>query len=123
MVIPQLKDASYFYWPFIDYTMYSKAHYPGDSINRYVLFGILKDSREVSISSFDLGLTFYQFINGLVPAMIKGETAKIQLYVQLYERNHGKSLVGLRLENHPIVLSRERSRPGAIQALKTIWVE
>ena len=112
-------------WPFLDYPMYSIPHHDGDALDRYFVFGTLKDSAEVPIFPEDLGLHFWQFYGqsqqrSVVAALLHENSNLIKTYVELYQSRHNKRLLGLRLENHPLILSREAVNPGPRQVLKNI---
>ena len=107
-------------WPFVDYPMYRHPHYEGDSIDRYFLFGISEDNTEMPISAEDLGLNFWKFLWGFVPAVVEDRREQIEVYIDFYRTRHNKVLLGLRLENHPLVLSRNGLSPAPVQVVKTI---
>ena len=112
-------------WPFLDYPMYSIPHHDGDALDRYFVFGTLEDSAEVPIFPEDLGLHFWQFYGqsqqrSVVAALLHENSSLIKTYVELYQSRHNKRLLGLRLENHPLILSREAVNPGPRQVLKNI---
>lgn len=106
-------------WPFVDYPMYSEPRYEGSEFEQHFVFGILEDSTEVPLRPEDLNLHFWLFRRGLVFAMLRNDTTQIQAYVDLYQKLHHKRLVGLRLENHPLILSREGMTPGPTRILRT----
>ncbi len=110
-------------WPFLNYPMYCIPHHKGDALDQYFVFGTLEDSIEVPILPEDLGLHFWQFYGksqerGVVIALLQENNKLIKTYVELYQSRHNKRLVGLRLENHPLILSREGVNPGPRQVLK-----
>ena len=105
--------------------MYSIPHHDGDALDRYFVFGTLEDSAEVPIFPEDLGLHFWQFYGqsqqrSVVAALLHENSNLIKTYVELYQSRHNKRLLGLRLENHPLILSREAVNPGPRQVLKNI---
>jgi hypothetical protein len=115
-------------WPFLDYPMYAPPRYEGESIDQYFVFGTLEDSSEVPIRPDDLGLDFWLFSGitqgiGVVPALLRHDTKRIQDYIDLYRSRHNKRLVALRLENHPLILLRGGVKPGTPQVLKTFRFE
>ena len=109
-------------WPFVDYPMYSAAFYEHDIIDHYYLFGILKDDTEVLILPEDLGLGFFKFLWRLVPAVKGYDREKLETYIQLYWIRHNKQMIGMRLENHPVAVSKEGLTPAPPQIVKTIWL-
>ncbi|NJK47051.1 hypothetical protein HC931_01495 [Candidatus Gracilibacteria bacterium] len=101
-----------FLWPFIDYPMYSYPNYLGDDIKQYVILGILPDSTEVRIQAEDLGLNYWIFMYGFKEALRKNDRQDIKNFIQLYESRNNKKLIGVRLENHPLILTKEGVEPG-----------
>ena len=93
-------------WPFLDYPMYADPHHPGEVINRFQVVGTLQDSKEVVITPEDLGMSFWLF-QRFVYALGQGEEMEISRYAALYESRQGGELVRLRLENRPVVLTRQ----------------
>ena len=112
-----------FLFPFLDYPMYDAPHYEGDTLKQYFVFGTLEDLTEVPIVPEDLGLHFWLFRRGFVFALLKDDYDEIKNYAALYEKRHNKRLIGLRLENHPLVLSRDGVDPGVKQTLKNFRLE
>jgi len=84
--------------------MYSRAHYPGDSIDQYALFGVLEDSTEVRILPEDLGLNHFQFVRGPVAAIHSDRTEELEVFMQLYDGVQDNQLIGLRLEHQLVIL-------------------
>jgi hypothetical protein len=125
------------YWPFIDYPMYSWSHREGDRIAvLWPLFAIYADKSEKQIFPQDLGLTVFQFEDLLVPDILSAAQkdkkelqpeanfiwhnryswrecipeeaeARLKALLKLYEQQHGKHIISLRLENYPYILTKE----------------
>ena len=94
-------------WPFLDYPMYKKAHYEGEAVNRYVVFGVFADASESRILPEDLDLDFWKFEYGPVQMLRRGDATALQPYAELYNARQNKKLVALRVEDHPLILSEE----------------
>ena len=114
-----------FLWPFTNYPMYKRAHFEGESVHiRYLVFGILEDSTEVSILPEDLGLNFWKFEGikgkGFVRAIRFGDEEGLDIYVQEYEKRGGKKLAGLRVEDQSFILSPKGVKPAPRQILKIV---
>jgi hypothetical protein len=109
-------------WPFLNYTMYSAAHYERDHINQYSLVGISSDFKEIIILPADLDLKFWLF-QDLISFIRDGKDQKVKYYIDYYQRKHEKKLIGLRLENYPLILSQGGVRLGERQILKHLWLE
>jgi hypothetical protein len=90
-------------WPFLDYPMYTGPHYAGEAIERQVVVAIRADSTEVVVLPEELGVTFWQFQNILNPAILAGDQGTAESYREIYEDRFDASLIGLRLEDHPLI--------------------
>jgi hypothetical protein len=99
-------------WPFVDYPMYSRPHYEGEPIPQVRIVGTLDDGTEVWIRPGDVGLDSWHFKIHLVRGLDTNNAARVRELVHLYEARHNGRLIGLRLENHPLILSRDGIRPG-----------
>ena len=109
-----------FFYPFVSIPMYHLAHYEGESIKvRHYLIGILKNSGEVEILPDDLGVSFWQLQTNFSNAIIREDFTIIEPYVRHYESRTGNHLIGLRLEDHPITLTREGFQPAPFEVVKT----
>jgi hypothetical protein len=108
---PKLPDDPAFY-PFLDYPMYAGARYEGVRVNQQFLFGVLEDGTEVPITHKDLRISRYNLIRKIIPEIEEKNLKIIQEYVKIYEQNSHKNLVKLRLENHPLVITRKGVNPG-----------
>ncbi|WP_139294981.1 MULTISPECIES: hypothetical protein [Planktothrix] len=94
-------------YPFLDYPIYPGARYEGVNINQYFLIGILEDGTEVTITSNDLNSSHDNFLRNILPQIEKQNLKLIENYVKIYEQKSSFNLVRLRLENHPLVITRE----------------
>lgn len=99
-------DAPYF-WPFLTYGMYRDAHYPGDSISRARVFATLEDGTEVRVVAEDLNMHHWFFTKNFLYDLKLKDHERIREYVSLYEKNKRVRLVELRLENHPVIVTRD----------------
>jgi len=109
-----------FLWPFLDYPMYSTPHYEGDAIPRYRVVGTTADGREMQIDPETLGADFWIFRNAfLFPFRFRADRGELEPGVELFERRHGVTLVEVRLEDRPIVLSRSGSSQGPVELVGT----
>lgn len=111
------------FWPFIDYPMYSYPNYLGDDIKQYVIFGILPDSTEVRIQPEDLGINYWIFMYGFKEALRKNDRKDIKNFIELYESRNNKKLIGVRLENHPLILTKEGVSPGKAKVVTDVKLE
>jgi hypothetical protein len=107
---PRIPDDPAFY-PFLDYPMYAGAMYEGVQVDQYFLFGVLEDGTEIPISEQEIQISRYNFIRKILPKIQDQNLMIIQEYVKIYEKNSQKNLVKLRLENHPLVITREGVNP------------
>lgn len=109
-----------YYWPFLDYPMYSRPHARREPFDRYVLFARLEDGTEVEIVPADLSLTFWKFEKGPVRAILRDDPAQLVVYVRSYEARFGRRLTAVRLENHPRVLGEAGLTDAPVQVVKTV---
>jgi hypothetical protein len=109
-------------WPIIEYAVYHIPHYEGEKLDQPLLFGILEDFTEVQIFPEDLGLrsTRWAYRQGLMSALDQMSDEDITKFVESYERRRSKKLIALRLENHPVVLSKKGVELGQTEVLKKI---
>lgn len=107
-------------WPFMDYPMYKEAYFEGNQIPVYRVVGILPDSTEVNIRRDDLGFTFTDFNKKVVYPFLEENTQMIEVWVQMYESKYNKEIVGVRLEYHPLILSKNGASAGPIQVVKEL---
>jgi len=110
-------------WPFLDYPMYNHPKYPGQPLERHVVFAILADSTEAVIEPTDLNVTYFQFANGLNPAIRSGDRVRAQAYRDLYERRFGRELIGFRLEYHPLHITPDGLREGVSAAQGSLYFD
>jgi len=92
-------------WPFLDYPMYSRPHFKGETVIRYFVVGIIDNSDEIVINPGDLGLDYWPFIRNFVDKMKKGNKQTAQECADLYSTIFKQRLVGIRLENRPVQLT------------------
>lgn len=105
-ICPEVPNDPAFY-PFLDYPMYAGSRPEGVQVNRYIAIGILEDSTEFEISPEILDLTRYKFFRNFINDLIENKTQNIKIYFERYNTSHSQKLIRIRLENHPIKLSRE----------------
>lgn len=118
---PNLPDDPAFY-PFLDYPMYAGARYEGVKVNQHFLVGVLKDGKEVPITHKDLRISRYNLIRKIIPEIEEKNLKIIREYVKIYEQNSHKNLVELRLENHPLVITRKGVNPGETEVILDLRV-
>ncbi|NEQ77680.1 MAG: hypothetical protein F6K23_34505 [Okeania sp. SIO2C9] len=108
-------------YPFLSYPMYKGAKKPGSIVTQLNIFGILEDLSEVSITNQDLkipdaNLNPYWFRRYYIPA-IRGKKNKvvknqvINEFVDIYQKQYNKKLIGIRLEKQSFVISKEEIKP------------
>lgn len=111
-----------FFWPFLDYPMYSRPHYQGEPLPRYRLFGAFADGSEAEVTSGDLGLNFWKFEQGPVQAILRDEPDRLNRYVEAYRKKFNRQLVRLRLENHARRLSPQGIVTAPPEVIKTVEI-
>lgn len=125
------------YWPFINYPMYSPYHRVGERIDVLrPIFATFADKSEEQIFPQDLGLTIFQFENLLVRTMLcaaqdkkelqsgkcvpKEAKKRLKALLELYEQQHGKHIISLRLEDYPYILTKEGPKKAPAQVLQVL---
>ena len=73
-------------YPFLYYSMYSRAHYEGERIEvRYLVFAIFEDSTEEEILPEDLGLNFWKFHQKFREAIVLENQEKLKEFLQPFQ--------------------------------------
>ena len=82
------KPMGTWYWPFIDYPMYSVAYYEGDYVDAYHILKIVMDDGELrEVKGRDIGLNFFKFLyltRGLKNYTESSSRRSIETLVSLY---------------------------------------
>ena len=110
-------------WPFLGYTMYTRAHFPGEPIPRHRVFGILGDSSEVEVNPEALGAHYWIWEKRLVRAFDPVDPSDLRAMAALYHARRGERLLGFRLEDHPLLLTDEGIEEGASEVLASVWLD
>lgn len=112
-----------FFWPFVNYPMYHDAHFEGEPIKiRHYVIAILDNSGELEIRPEDLGISFWKYHMDLSNAIKDENFTRINPYIQQFEIKTGKHVIGLRLEEHPLTLTREGFQPAPFEVVKTLML-
>lgn len=109
-----------FMWPFLDYPMYGSAKLEGAEINFESLIGILPDSTEVVIEPDDFSMPFFLFREQVLAAVRREDRDELQQHRAFYESRHEVQLIGFRLENRPLIVTRDGLAEGQPAVLHTI---
>jgi hypothetical protein len=108
-------EKSPFLWPFLDYPMYSTPHYEGDGIPRYRVLAVTADGEELEVTPAALGSDFWIYRNAfLFSFFYPGMRDELEPGVELLERRHGVTVLEVRLENRPLLLTREGTTEGPL---------
>lgn len=102
--------------------MYKQARYEGNRINQYTLIGTFEDSTEAVILPEDVGLGFWHFEDIFIKPVLKGDSKKILSAVDLYKDKNQQDPVEFRLENQPIVLTRDGVHQPSVETVSSIDV-
>jgi hypothetical protein len=113
------RPSSYF-WPFLDYPMYRRAHYEGETIEVYRVVGLLEGGGETVIEPADLGLSFWKFRDGFVWAIRQRDGARLAVYAEHYRARAGRRLAALRLERAGHRVTRAGIEAVAPETLLTV---
>lgn len=103
--------------------MYSYPHYEGERITaRTLVFGRQEDGTEVEIVPEDLNLGFFKFEWNFARWIRPQNREKLKVYLEIYERRHGKRFTEIRSMNYPMVLGREGAIPAPSETLEILHV-
>lgn len=116
-------EAAPFLWPFLDYPMYSGAHFEGDEIDRALVLGVRADSTRLPIEPADLGLGLFPYRRGPVRALRRGNLEAARLYRDIYAERHGVDLIGFELKYRPIVVTRSGYQSAPERIVASLYFE
>jgi hypothetical protein len=106
------------YWPFIDYPMYDKAHYENEHPEIYFTLELThKDGEIVKLNEDDLGMSFWNFFR-LTNNMQKGEGKAVDLFMGIYP--DAGEVAEIRLYSSPYVVTRQGRAESAPELLNRI---
>ncbi len=92
-------------WPFMNYPMYREAYTVGDQVNQYVVFASFADLTEAEIHFTELNLDSWFKFRNFIDAIRRRDLAKIRPLLAVYQQHKGKVVIGLRLEDQPLLLT------------------
>ena len=107
-------------YPFLNYPMYNLVHYEGDEVIRYLVFGVLEDSSELEVHPEDLGLNIWLFNGSFITSILANDIEIADFYAEEYQVRNNVRLTHLRLENHPVILTRDGPTQGPRRILNEI---
>ena len=112
----------FYYWPFMDYPMYSPAHYENELVNdNYELVGVTFDGQEQQIAHREIGLSFFQVNDWLVPRLLKDQPdLTIEPYLDKLRTLNNGLFQRIRIQAKPVKISRAGISESAIQVFKVI---
>lgn len=109
-------------YPFLDYPMFMDAHYPGEELPRVEVIGIWEDATTVKLYQSSLGMDKWLF-GDFVDAIMKDRYQQVEGYLEYYNQRNAASLVGVRLDNHPLIFTGSQLVPGERQTLKEMRLD
>ena len=96
------------YWyPFLDYPMYSRTRKAGESIPRYEVSAYLEGGSRVPLSHEDFGTNYWVFQKGFVRRIRNGTKEELFAFLSIYEEREGVVIAALRLDNAPVVVDAD----------------
>ncbi|MGH8593460.1 MAG: hypothetical protein ACREX9_17365 [Gammaproteobacteria bacterium] len=106
------------FWPFIDYPMYQHKHREGERVDvGHSVYATLADSREVKIGPADVGITHFKFQGHVAKALVHGRENRWKPLLRQLEKRRKVKIVGLRVENYPMVITKEGGKPAPAEVL------
>jgi len=110
-----------YYFPFVNYPMYTATHYEGEHVRPgNIIVGRLDDNSEVEIHEKDLGLNYWQFRWGFGGAVLRGNQGEIVKYLLYYKGANGKRFTSLTVKSFPAIVTREGMRPSPPEDIRTV---
>jgi hypothetical protein len=94
-------------WPFLDYPLYSAAHYAGEELPQFRLYGVLGNSSTIELTQADFLLDSSFSFQNLILAVLEKKMADVLDYARIYNSTHDTPVVALRLQNQPIILTSD----------------
>ncbi|HEM46200.1 MAG TPA: hypothetical protein ENO23_04055, partial [Alphaproteobacteria bacterium] len=116
-------EAPPYMYPFLDYPMYSRTGYEGESVHRYEVYGITADSSVVPVSAEQLGLDFWLYFRGPVQATLDDDAAALRPYARIYEERTGQRLLAFRVTDAPIRIFADSLPESEPHVVNTVWLE
>lgn len=94
-------------YPFLNYPMYRGIYQEDVSVPRHTLVAAFEDGTEQLLKAEDFGLSSYWFNTGVVQAFVDQDDLKIAQYVGTYQSAGGRPFISLRLDDSPLIITRE----------------
>ena len=99
------KPMGTWYWPIIDYPMYSAARYEGERINAYYNIDVvLKDGSLIAVTADDVGLNFWKFLY-IGDGIKRSRKQSAELLIALHP--DGENITEIRVYGLPYVLGKD----------------
>lgn len=109
------------FWPFIDYPMYQHKRREGARVDvGYSVYATLADGSEIKIGPGDIGTTHFRFQSHVAKALVHGRENRWKPLLRQFEKRHNLKIVRLRVENYPMVITREGGKPVPAEVLKVL---
>ena len=112
----------FYYWPFMDYPMYSPAHYENELVDdNYELLGVSEDGKELQIKHKRLDLSFFQVNDWLVPRLLKDRyDADVTPYLNKLVKIQNPVLRYVKIQAKPVKISRSGLSKMDVKVFKVI---
>ncbi|WP_454063037.1 hypothetical protein [Candidatus Nitrospira salsa] len=112
----------FYYWPFLDYPMYSKTRAENELVNENLeLVGVTSDGQERRITRQELGLSFFKFNDWLIPRLRDNQSdPSIQPYVEILRVIDHGAFQAIRIQAAPVRISRTGISDVPIQIFKVV---
>lgn len=126
------------YWPFINYPMYSGIKREGDRLDVYYpVFATFEDASEKQIVPSDLEINVFTFQKVFVAAILcavhgdkpsaypkrkckEGELSRVKDMLMTYEARAGQRIVRLRVEDYPLIFTRDGPAKAPAKTLEVL---
>jgi hypothetical protein len=93
--------------------MYSSSHSEGERVGALrSVYATLADGSEVLLAPDDVGLRyFWLFRLWVEEPLLEGEREQLRLVREAFRARRGGDIVALRIEDHPVIVTREGAQP------------
>ena len=111
------------YWPFVNYDMYSNKKQNGDRVNPYsMVYAKLSNSEEVLIRPQNIGMKHFKFEWNFVRAIKTENMKKLNPMIDLIENRHGQTVTDLIVKDVGVIVTRSGMKKVPPKTIKSFRI-
>ena len=110
-------------WPFIDYALFREAHYPGESLDTWLVRAQASSGAEVELSPLGVDWVMGVKVHHLTNALADGDREELLRWCKTYGEVSGDPLVSLELFETRYVLERDGFTQGESQSIGQLTLD